>query len=216
MLRSRFHGASVATNVWQGVLSQYEAHSYEDGRLFAIASAMGPPRLWRFALDATLEGLAEGLARPHDGSVTSRLHQGLDGARKRLRERTSMLIERRVADVTLLALGLDGPLLHVLCVGPSRAFLRREKKLLRLSPQEDRAEGLLRAAPAFCAETLVASDLIIAGSTSACSESALAELHAALEARRVSGPEEVVALLNGNAAERGLGAASVALWIDAS
>lgn len=214
MLRSRFHGASVSTPVFRSALRQYDARVYEDGRLFAIAGAMGPPRLWGYAIDAALEGFAEGLGRPHDGSVTSRLHQGLDGARKQLKERTSMLIERRVADATLLALGLDGPLLHVLCVGPGRAFLRRARQLQRLSPKEDRAEGLLRATPAFCVETLVASDLVIAGSLSACSESSLTELHEALEARTIVDPEGAVDLLNEHAVERGLGAAAIAIWVD--
>lgn len=213
MLRSRFHGACEPAPVFRGALRQYDLRSFEDGRLFVIVGAMGPPKLWGYALDAALQGFAEGLARPHDGSMSSRLHQGLDGARNLLRQRISMLIERRTADVTLIALGIEGPIVHVLCVGPGRAYVRRAKKLRRLSPREERAEGLLRATPAFCAETLLPYDVILAGSLSACSELSLSALHEGLGNTRDVAPEQVVKLLNEHAAARGLGAAALAICV---
>lgn len=214
MIRARSFGACEPAPVFHRGLRQYDARSFENGRMFALFGAMGPPKLWGYALDAAMRGFEEGLARPHDGSMSSRLHQALDGARSRLRLRISMLIERRTADVTLVALGFDGPIVHVLCVGPGRAYVRRAKKLRRLSPREERAEGLLRATPAFCAETLLSGDVIIAGSLSACSELSLSALQEAFGKTRDLAPEQIVKLLNEQAGARGLGAGSLAICVD--
>ncbi len=214
MIRSRYHGACEASPVFRTALRQYDIRSFEDGRLFVLVCAMGPPKLWGYALDATLQGFGEGLSRPHDGTMSSRLHQALDGARNLLRQRISMLIEKRIPDVALIALGFDKSIVHVLCVGPCRAYVRRAKKLRRLSPREDRAEGLLRATPAFCAETLLPSDVILAGSLSACSELSLSALHEAVGQMRDVSPEEVVKILNENAAKRRLGSAALAICVE--
>lgn len=214
MIRARSFAAAVPATVFEASLRQHEVRTFEDARISVVVSAMGPPRLWGRSLDAALTGFARGLARPHDGTMSSRLHQGLEGARSLLKERTSMLIERRTADVSLVALGLDGHLLHVVCVGPSRAFVRRAKKLRRLSPREDRAEGLLRATPAFCAETLLASDVILCGSLTACSEAALSAVHERMQSDPGASPESLVKLLNEHAAARGLGAAAIVLSIE--
>jgi len=214
MIRARSYAASVPTPVFQTALSEHKVRDFGEGRIFALVSAMGPPRLWARSLDAALDGFAQGIARPHDGSMSSRLHQGLHAARAMLKERTSMLIERRTADVSLLAIGLDGQLLHAVAVGPCRAFVRRAKKLRRLTPKEDRAEGLLRATPAFCAETLLHGDLIICGSLNACSEASLSALHERIQTDAGASPEALVNILNEHAAARGLGAASLIVAID--
>lgn len=214
MIRTRSFAAAVPSAVFETSLRQHEVKSFEDEHIFVLISAMGPPRLWGRALDAALTGFCRGLARPHDGTMSSRLHQGLEGARSLLKERTSMLIERRTADVSLLAVGLDGHLLHVVCVGPGRAFVRRAKKLRRLTPREDRAEGLLRATPAFCAETLLDADVVLCGSLSACSEASLSALHERIQSDPGATPETLVKILNEHAAARGLGAAALVLSIE--
>jgi hypothetical protein len=201
------HRASVA----QGELRQNEVRGYEQGAIFALASALGPPRLWGYALDGALRGFAEGLVRPHDGRLSTRLHQGLDAAQSRLRSQVDALIERRRCDVGLVALGFEGNMLHVLCVGPVRAYLRRSDRVRRLTPRDDRAEGLLKARPTFCSERMEGADLVVAGTLAAFCDESLQRVGTALAEDRELAPEVVIELLNRSAASQGQGVASLAL-----
>jgi hypothetical protein len=175
-----------------------------------LATALSAPRLWGFMLDAALAGFEEGLSRPSDGRASSRLHQAFDGAQRRVRARAEGMIERRLPDVGLLALALDGKILHVLCLGPARAYLQRRRSIRRLSPRDDRAEGVLKAAPTWCAEETESGDLLMAGSLTAFSEQAMGPLRTQMEGGFALPARKVVEDLNKPAAAQGVGAAAFA------
>lgn len=194
--------------VGTGLLRQHELRVLDDGRTVVLATALSAPRLWGYMLDAALSGFLEGLERPHDGRASTRLHQAFDGAQKRTRARVEGLIERRPSDVGLLAMSLDANILHVLCLGPARAYLHRRRQIRRLSPRDDRAEGVLKAAPTWCAEELEQGDLLFAGSLSAFGEESLSSLRAQLEGGYLLSPRKIAEDLNKSAANAGIGAAA--------
>lgn len=209
------HVAITKARVRGGMLRQHEALVLDEGRTLVLVTALSAPRLWGFMLEAALSGFREGLERPSDGRVSTRLHQGFDGAQRRVQARVDGLIERRRPDVGLLALSLEpaatpAGTLHVLCLGPGRAYLQRRGNMRRLSPRDDRPEGVLKAAPTWCAEPLEPSDLLFGGSLTAFSEEALEELRAEFSGGRLVSPEKLVQDLNRPAADGGIGAAAFA------
>ena len=204
----------------EGSLRQHALRIFPSGtepgansETIVIATALSAPRLWGFMLDAALEGFAEGLGRPTDGRASTRLHQAFDGAQRRVRTRAESLIERRIPDVGLLALALDGRILHVLCLGPARAYLHRRRSLRRLSPRDDRPEGLLKAAPTWCAEETEPGDLLMAGSLTAFHEQVLGPLRSQMESGYALAPRKIVEDLNKHAAAHGVGAAALAFRV---
>jgi hypothetical protein len=204
------HMAVTKASIGTAQLRQHEVLLLEGDNTLVLVTALSAPRLWGRLLDNALEGFLEGLSRPHDGRASTRLHQALDGTQKRMRLLADNLIERRVPDVGLLALTLEGKLLHVLCLGPARAYLHRRRSIRRLSPRDDRAEGVLKATPTWCAEELEAGDLLFAGSLTAFGEEALHTLRAQLESGYLMPPRKVVEDLNKPAAAAGIGAAAMA------
>jgi hypothetical protein len=210
------HVAITKARVRGGMLRQHEALVLEEGRTLVLVTALSAPRLWGYMLEAALSGFSEGLARPSDGRVSTRLHQGFDGAQRRVQARVEALIERRRPDVGLMALSLESGspdsagTLHVLCLGPGRAYLQRRGNMRRLSPRDDRPEGVLKASPTWCAEPLEPSDLLFGGSLTAFSEEALEQLRAEFSGGRLVSPEKLVQDLNRPAADGGIGAAAFA------
>jgi hypothetical protein len=210
------HCDVVLARVGEGRLRQHDACVFDGGAALLLLSALGAPRLWGYLLDATLEGFSEGLARPHDGRTSTRLHQGFDAARKRARARVDALLDRRPPDVGLLALGCDGPLLHVVCAGPQRAFVWRGGELRRLTPPDDRAHGLLKAPPSWSVEALEPGDLLLAGSLGATSESSLKRLCDTLALDPTRPVARLIPTLNEAAAEAGLSCAAAGMRIPKS
>lgn len=204
------HVAVTRARIGTGYLRQHEVLQLVDEQTLVLATALSSPRLWGCMLDAAMDGFREGLSRPHDGRTSTRLHQAFDGTQKRVRLFADSLIERRIPDVGLLALAVEGHQLHVLCLGPARAYIHRRGAIRRLSPRDDRAEGVLKAAPTWCVEELEAGDLLFAGSLSAFSEEALAGLRAQLESGAPLPPRKIVEDLNKAAATAGIGAAALA------
>jgi hypothetical protein len=208
------HSGIVRGRAGTNQLRQHDVRAFDEGRTLVLASAFAMPRLWGYALDAAFEGFAEGLGRSHDGSVTSRLHHALEESRKRLRTRVEALLERKPPDVGLIALSADDACLHVLCCGPGRVYVRHGQRMRRLAPREDRAEGLLKATPAWCVEAIEAGDLVIAGSISACGEASLTALREHLSHDMALDPEAIVQTLNADAAARQIGSAALAFHIE--
>jgi hypothetical protein len=204
------HVSITKARIGSGFLRQHEVLQLVEARTLVLATALSSPRLWGSMLDAAMDGFREGMSRPHDGRASTRLHQAFDGTQKRVRLLADSLIERRVPDVGLLALALEGDQLHVLCLGPARAYVHRRGAIRRLSPRDDRAEGVLKAAPTWCVEPLEQDDLLFAGSLSAFSEEALAGLRTQIEGGFLPPPRKIVEDLNRPAANAGIGAAAMA------
>lgn len=209
------YGDVRLAKVAAGSLRQHDVYMLDGRRTLVLGVALGPPRLWSYLLELTLLGFVEGYEERHDGRVATRLRQGLRVAAQRLRARVDALIERRLPDVGLLALGLEGSQLHVASAGPLRAYRQRALTRHKLGPDSDSPSGLLRGASSWSADDVAPGDLLFAGSLTACSPPALSELDRALAHDRELVPRAVVQLLNRSPGEQGVAALSVAMRVPA-
>jgi hypothetical protein len=138
----------------------------------------------------------------------------MEAARSLIQTRADALVERLRCDAGVVALALEADVVHVACVGPVRAYLRRLGQVRRLSPRDDRAEeGLLKQRPVFSSERIEPGDLIVAGSLAAFCNESLQRVGLALAEDQDLSPAAVTALLNKSAAEGRRGVSSVALRI---
>jgi len=196
--------------VGNGTLRQHDVRRLEQGRTLALAVALAPPRLWSYLVDAALDGFGDGFHRPHDGRMSTRMHQGLRVGQQALRTRVEALIERRPPDVGLMALSLEDSVLHVLCAGPMRAYLHRQGTTRRLSAREESDQGMLKLAPSWSAEQVAPGDLVFVTSVADGQAPGLDAVRAALDEGRPLAPHDVVQQLTEPAAERGIGAVAIA------
>jgi hypothetical protein len=208
------YGDVRRARVRAGELRQHDVYMLDQQRTLVLGVALGPPRLWSYLLDVALGGFVEGYEQPHDGRAATRLHQGLRGAQQRLRTRAEAFIERQMPDVGLLALGVEGAVLHVLSAGPLRAFLHQQRRSRRLGPREEAPNAsLLKGASSWSAEQVGAGDLLFAGSLTACSASAVDELDQLLATGQPLAPQQVVEQLNRAPAANGTAALAVAMRV---
>jgi hypothetical protein len=198
--------------ILNGTLRQH-ATRVIDPQVVLIAAALGQPRLWEYLVRGALDGFEEGFARPHDGRMSTRLHQGALVGQQALRRRVESLIERRPSDVALLALAQEDDVLHVLSAGTLSVYLYQSGTLRQVGATDDQADGLLKLTPSWTTETVAPGDLVIAGSPSAVSDAALHELHNLLVTGVAVPPRRIVERLQHAALERGAASVAVAVRI---
>ena len=196
-----------------GELRQHDVYMLDEQRTLVLGAALGPPRLWSYLLEVALGGFVEGYEQPHDGRASTRLHQGLRCAQQRARARVEALIERRQPDVGLLALSVEGPLLHVLTAGPLRAYLYQQRRCRRLGPRDESDAGMLKGASSWTAEQVEPGDLLFAGSFESFTPAGLRELEQQLARDRTLSTQRVVEQLNREAAANGSPALAVAMRV---
>lgn len=189
--------------VGSAALRRHEVRLLDGEPALALALALAPPRLWGYLLDATLDGFADGYVRPHDGKTSTRVHQGLRVAQATLRARIDGLLDHRGADVALLALACEGPVVHALVTGSLSAYVCRRQGLRRIGARDAPDEGVLKAEPVWCAEHVEPGDLVFAGPSALFAESTLSRVRTAcLNDRRID-PQEVASLLTSSDAPQG-------------
>lgn len=191
------------TVVGSAALRHQDARRLEGEPALAIALALAPPRLWGYLLDATLDGFADGYARPHDGKVSTRIHQGLRVAQNALRERIDALIDRRGADVALLAIACEGSVLHMLAAGALQAYVYRQRTLRRLGSLAASSDGMLKTEPLWCAEQIEPGDLVLAGPSAMFDAGTLERARAVCLADRQLEPRKLATLLGSEPAAAG-------------
>jgi hypothetical protein len=208
------YGDVKRARVGAGELRQHDVYMLDEQRTLVLGVALGPPRLWNYLLEVALLGFVEGYEQPHDGRACTRLNQGMRMAQQRLRTRAEALIERRMPDVGLLAFGVEGAQVQVVSAGPLRLFLRgRRQASRRLGPEAESSAGVLKGSSAWSSEQVEPGDLLFAGSLTACSAAAVAELDHTLARERPLGTEEIVQLLNRVPASNGTAALAVAMRV---
>jgi hypothetical protein len=203
--------AVTPAKIQHGALKQHMVRTLDDGLVQLVAAALGQPRLWEYLLRGALDGFDDGYGRPHDGRMSTRLHQGALVAQQSLRRKVDGLIERRPSDVALLAIAREGDVLHVLTVGPLEAHLYQQGALRKVSPAEALTDGLLKLSPHWSTERLYPGDLIIGGSTSACASPALASLSHLFATGVAVRSRDVVEQLQRRAVDQGMPSAVVVL-----
>ncbi|MET0287185.1 MAG: hypothetical protein ABW352_22060 [Polyangiales bacterium] len=181
--------------VGSAALRHQDVRVLEGEPVLVIALALSPPRLWGYLLDSTLDGFAEGYARQHDGKVSTRIYTGLRVAQTTLRERIDGMLDRRGADVALLALACEGNVLHVLVAGALSAYVYRQRTLRRLHANEPARDGMLKVEPLWCAEPVDTGDLVFAGPSALFREPNLERLRRACQEDREQEPRKLAALL---------------------
>lgn len=211
-MRPESHLSVAAAQVREHELACHGVLELDGRRTFAIAGALGPPRLWGMVVRATLEGFREGL-EASQGEGARRLLAGVEGASARLARLCDALIERMLPDATLVALLVDHAELHVVSVGPGRVYLHRRGRPQRLTPRDDPPGALLRGTPVRCSVPIEPNDIVLAGSVSAFSARAIGTLASVLEADPHAAPPVLATLLTEPAARAGVGAAAVALRV---
>lgn len=193
-----------------GQLARHAATKLDAGRAFAIATGLGPPRTWALTTGAVLQGFSRGLLEAATRDPGDRLHAAVREARVALAGRCGSLVERALLDATLVAVVLGDGELHAMTVGPDRVYLRRSGRPERLTPREDSDKGLLAGRPNVCSAGFRPGDLLLAGSLTAFSTSAVAKVVSVLSAAPDTSASVLATVLTDPAAKAGVGAAAVA------
>lgn len=217
-MRARAHISITRAKVQDGDLTRHVGIKLDDLQVFLVASGLGLPRAWGHALEATQRGFIEGMSAP---SAAGRL-QRVDAARliaaaERIRgtlaQTAERLIERTPPDAAFAAFSIDGGDLHVVSAGACRVYLHRSGKPQRLTAREETEEGALFARVVQCSTPLEPGDLVMAGSLSAFSVKAVAQVVSVLQNDPRVEPQILASMLTEPAAQAGVGAAAIVLRI---
>jgi len=211
-VRADAHISVSKTRVRNVNLRRHAAARYESGRCFAVATAIGSPRLWSYATGAALEGFDMGLAECNATDMP-RLEAAYAGGRKRMHKRCEALLERMLPDSMLVGLLLGSTELHVVSVGTGRVYLHRDGQPQRLTPRDEHDKGLLGGVAARCSSPISPGDIVLAGSSTAFSVKAIAKLASVLAADPKTPASVLATLLTEPAGRADVGAAAVALRI---
>lgn len=189
------------------VVTRSVAERIEGGRAFLVVQPMGRPRMWSHSANAVLQGFREGIAGAPSGHGAMRLRAGIEGARTKLVARCETLIERELPDVGLAAVFFDGAELHVHALGPCRAYLHRRRQTTRLTSRDEEPGGLLVRATTEAIVALEPSDLVLVGTLTAFTSSAVARVSDVLEHDPETAAQVIAQLLTDPAEQAGTGAA---------
>lgn len=211
MARREAHSSVASADVRGTALRNHDVLRAERGSVFAIASADGAPRLWGFALDAALGGFEAGLAS--EGSPAERLQAAMSRARGALVDACNALVERRVPDAHVCAVWFDHGQLLVSNAGNCRVYLHREGRPERITERDHAAGGLLNAPTTHTECALEPTDLVLAGSESSFSTTAIGRVATVLQTDESSPTSVLSSLLTEPARKAGIGAAAVAVRI---
>lgn len=214
-MRTDSHLSVVKAQVREGQLSRHTAVRFEIGRIFTVATGLGLPRTWQYSMDALVAGFERGLeetkGQQREGS--ERLLVVADRARSHLAEACDHLVERNLPDVAFAALSVERGELHVVSAGAVRVYLQRAGKPQRLTPRDETPGGILRSRVAHCGAPLEPGDLVLAGSATAFSVRAIAQVVTVLQQDPRTSPAVIASLLTDPAGQAGAGAAAAVIRV---
>lgn len=214
-MRTDSHLSVVKAQIREGQLTRHAALRFEIGRVFLVATGLGLPRTWQYAMRALTHGFVTGLEETKEQGRTGneRLLVVADRARSRLAEACDQLVERNLPDVAFAALSIDRGELHVVSAGAVRVYLQRAGKPQRLTPRDESPGGILRSRVAHCGAPLEPGDLVLAGSATAFSVRAIAQVVTVLSDDARTAPAVIASLLTEPAGQAGAGAAAAVIRI---
>lgn len=214
-MRTDSHLSVVKAQVREGQLTRHAATKLDAGRVFAVATGLGLPRTWSYATRALFSGLERGLEETRNGTRqgSERLLVVADRARSALADACDELVERNLPDAAFAAMLVERGELHVVSAGPVRVYLQRAGKPQRLTPREEPPGGILRSRVAHCGAPLEPGDLVMAGSATAFSVKAIAQVVTVLTQDPRTAPAVIASLLTDPAGEAGAGAAAAVVRI---
>lgn len=206
------HVEVVAETIRDRPASRCVVELREQGSVVVMAAGIGLPRLWGVVARAVVDGFT----RAYDSSKEqgrARIDVAVAAARTNLTHTCDRLIERMTPDAGLTAVMLLGEHLHVINAGTGRVYVHREGAPKRLTNRDEAPVGLLRASPVHSSQLVSSGDLIIAGTETAFSTTAVEKLASTLEAAPQVSPTVVTNLLVDPARQAGRGAAAAALRV---
>ncbi len=217
-MRARSHISVVRARVRDGELTRHLGLKLEARQAFLVASGLGLPRTWGRALEAVRRGFEEGIARGRaEGAIdkldAKRLVSAAEQVRARLADSADGLIERTPPDAAFAAFSIEDADLHVVSAGACRVYLHRSGKPQRLTARDEPADGALFARVVQCSTPLEPGDLVMAGSLSAFSMRAVAQVVGVLQDDPRIEPPILASLLTEPAAQAGVGAAAIVLRV---
>lgn len=213
-MRTDAHISIARAEVRSGQLTRHVARRFEAGRAFAVSTGLGMPRTWSLSTDAVLAGFEKGLVDSKGlASADARLKMCTNEARSALARACDNLVERMLADATLVGILLSDGELHVMSAGPGRVYVQRAGRPKRLTAREEERGGLLRARPAICSTPVQPGDLVLAGSVTAFSMSSIAKAISVLAEDPNTAPAVIGSLLTEPGQRAGVGAAALVLRI---
>ncbi|MGE0787718.1 MAG: hypothetical protein AB7S26_18730 [Sandaracinaceae bacterium] len=212
-MRTDAHISICKTDVRGGQLTRHAARRIDGGRAYGVSTGLGLPRTWSMSTEVVLDAFERGFADSKERDPGKRLQDAVGRARDALADACDGLVERLVPDATLVALSFDAGQLHVMSVGPGRVYLQRDGRPKRLTARDDERGGLLRVRPSICATPVEPGDLVLAGSITAFSMSAIAKAVSVLNEDPRTAPSILGGLLTEPAQKAGVGAAAVVLRV---
>jgi hypothetical protein len=213
-MRTQSHISVARAKVREGEITRHLGLRLEGGQVFLVASGLGLPRTWTIALEAVERGFATGLEESASFGKrvrADRLVAAADRVRRELAQSCDQLVERTLPDAAFAALSLDEGQLHVVSAGPCRVYLHRSGKPQRLTPRDEATDGALVARVTQCSTLLEPGDLVMAGSVSAFSMRAVAQVVTVLQDDPRTEPPILASLLTEPASQAGVGAAAVVI-----
>ncbi len=166
-------------------LYRHSTHQFANQRGFAVTTAHSLPRLWQFSTQAAARAL-DSAFEPSPPSETTKhapmnpahtpinpaqVETAMQQAQQTFANHCGTLIERQTPDCRLVALWIEGSLMHTVRVGSGRVYLKRgNERPQRLTPREDSLGGLLEGAPFHSTTPIEPDDIILLGSSTAFSQ----------------------------------------------
>jgi hypothetical protein len=217
-MRTQSHISVARAKVREGEITRHSGLKLDGGKVFLVASGLGLPRTWPFALEAVARGFEAGLEEAHQAgggrrARADRLVAAADRVRRELAEACDRLVERTLPDAAFAAIAIDEGDLHVVSAGPCRVYLHRSGKPQRLTPRDEAKDGALLARVTQCSTPLEPGDLVMAGSVSAFSMRSIAQVVTVLQDDPRTEPPILASLLTEPAAQAGVGASAVVIRV---
>jgi hypothetical protein len=216
-VRVESHTSLQLATVHDHAIARHGIAKLDSGRTFALTTGIGAPRTWSFTRDPLMAGFEQGLDEGAAMPAKERVRHAFTTARSRLVTCCNALIEQRVPDSSLGALVLLDDAAHVISAGRVRAYLWRRGEHRRLTPDNESdpesASGVLRGESSHAHVALEPRDLLMLGSTTAFSPSAVAKIASVMQADPETPVSILATLMTEPARATGAGAAAVVVRV---
>ena len=175
--------------------ARHAARSFDRGRGWVFAEALGPPRLWAASLRLALESFTEHVDRTrHEDSYS--LSSSVTRVREQLVSKGSEYLGPNPLNIGLAAFHLDANALHTVTSGSGRVEFHHAGDIPERISQRGREDvGLLRGRSVSTKGEYSPGGLIIAGSDGVFSDATIQRVGEALRTDTVIGCAALASIL---------------------
>lgn len=181
--------------------------------LVLVASAGGPPTLWKRGLDRVIGAFRDALGHPGPAEVDAAMRSAYSAARQSLVDFRETILGPG-PDVMLVAIHLSPCRAALVVGGAGRVYLHRGQGHERLTAFEDHQGGLVDHPEAwFSSASIGSGDLLVAGSLEAFELPAIGSVAARLSLEPKADVRSIVDILLGPALDSGAGAGAAVVRV---